>query len=332
MKIMDANSIKSSIQTYCNYLKDRKSQRGECIRFYNWIGESNGFWMKKFIESRKIPFSTKQSIAFFSVFGEKFLIKTDSSKVKVFFTGENVHRSEHGFSFQSYENYALDSGIDLALGFDYEESDSYLRFPLWLFYLFNPEDTTLSGIKKVCNKLSDHSREETNSKRFCSLVSGHDPNGLRKEIYDSLHFIDEVSCGGRFMNNTDELKRIYNNNKIHYLEQFKFNICPENSNTSGYVTEKIMEAIMSGAIPIYWGSDNHPEREILNQDAIIFWNKEGDNAKNIELINSLHQTPAMYKEFYSQPRLKPDAAEVIYEIFSNFESKLRKLASSKDLL
>ncbi|GHV21175.1 hypothetical protein FACS1894174_04220 [Bacteroidia bacterium] len=320
-------SIKCIIITFYQYIKDQRAQSGESVRFYNWIGE--GFWFKKFIHSRKIPYDQNKKIAFFSVFGEKFLISIDRSPVKVFFTGENLHRNEFGFSYQNYSGYLQNKHLDLSLGFDCVNDDSYLRFPLWILYFVNPEDTGTAAIKALCERFNHSCEENIRSKRFCSLVSGHDPNGLRQGIYDSLIDIDEVSCGGRFLNNTDELKQIYNNDKIRYLQQFKFNICPENSNAPGYVTEKLMEAVFSGAIPVYWGSDNNPEPEFLNRDAIVFWNKNGDNTENIDLIRSLHRNPKLYGDFYSMPRLKPNAPEYLSEILWNLETKLRKLLSEK---
>ena len=312
--------------TYC-YVKDRIEQRGESVLFYNWFGPN--FWFRKFILSRGIPCDRNKAIALFSVFGEKFPIAMDRSLVKVFFTGENLHRNEFGFSYQKYSDYLENKHFDLSLAFDYSDASSYLRFPLWILPLIDPENTTEVAIKKLCEKISNHPVSEIDSRRFCSVVSGHDPNGLRKNIYDSLIGIDEISCGGRFMNNTDELKLKFNNDKIRYLEQFKFNICPENSNAPGYVTEKLIEAISSGAIPIYWGSDNDPEPDILNKDAIIFWNRDGDNTKNIEFIRTLHENPQLYKDFYSQARLKPEANVIISQCLDELESRLRALIDAK---
>ncbi|MDR1370731.1 MAG: hypothetical protein LBJ72_11505 [Dysgonamonadaceae bacterium] len=321
--------MKSYLQTTYNYIKDQKQQSGESVRFYNWIGEVGSFWFRKFIHSRKIPCDQNKAIAFFSVFGEKFPISIDKALVKVFFTGENLHRNEFGFSYQNYSDYLQNKHLDLSLGFDYFKDDSYLRFPLWVLPFVDPENTSDSEIRKICDKLSNPDPDGIQLRRFCSLVSNHDPNGLRKEIYDSLIDIDEVSCGGRFMNNTNELRQVFGDDKLCYLKQFKFNICPENSNAPGYVTEKLMEAVFSGAIPVYWGSDNDPEPDILSRDAIILWNKNGNNTENVNLIHSLHKDSQLYKDFYVQPRLKPDAAGHLSEMLWNLEEKLMKLTTSK---
>jgi hypothetical protein len=310
------NRIKDQLYFWYSYLQRVLAQRGESIKFFNWIGDSeNAYWFKMFIEDRKMQKSEKDSISFFSVFGNTLPILVNRSKLKVFFSGEDIHDR-----FLRYRNYALNHNIDLALGFDYMDTDKYMRFPLWILYFINPKSTR-TDIETFCATLSNHSRIEP-IPGFCSMVYSHDPNGLRKEMYDALASIGEVSSGGRFLNNTDELKIKYNDDKLRYLSQFKFTICPENSNSRGYVTEKIVEAIYSGTIPIYWGAENNPEPDILNQDAIIFWNKGGNNSSVIRQIKEFQTNQRLYAEFYQQPRLLPHASEAIMERLENLENRL----------
>lgn len=60
------------------------------------------------------------------------------------------------------------------------------------------------------------------------------------------------------------------NNKIKACENYLFNIAVENSQSkfSGYITEKISDAIMAGCIPIYWGG-NLKKFTPFNLDRII---------------------------------------------------------------
>lgn len=41
--------------------------------------------------------------------------------------------------------------------------------------------------------------------------------------------------------------------KLEFLSQFTFNLCFENSQAPGYLTEKPFDALISGAVPIYEG-------------------------------------------------------------------------------
>jgi hypothetical protein len=67
----------------------------------------------------------------------------------------------------------------------------------------------------------------------------------------------KVSVAGNWQN--EELIDTYKN--------YKFVIAMENKNVDGYVTEKILNAFYSGAIPIFWGSSN--VNALFNEKAFI---------------------------------------------------------------
>ena len=56
-------------------------------------------------------------------------------------------------------------------------------------------------------------------------------------------------------------------NLINIYKDYKFVIAMENKCLDGYVTEKIVNAFYSGAIPIYWGSSNI--NDFFNKNAFI---------------------------------------------------------------
>ena len=58
---------------------------------------------------------------------------------------------------------------------------------------------------------------------------------------------------------------------IKTYKDYKFVLAMENSCIDGYITEKIINAFYSGAIPIYWGSSNI--NEFFNEKAFINLNK-----------------------------------------------------------
>ena len=68
-----------------------------------------------------------------------------------------------------------------------------------------------------------------------------------------------------------------------------------------------------------------PEIGILNQDAIIKWNMNGDNSDNVALINDLYAHPDMLMTFMAQPRLIPQAEEQIVGMIQQLEQRLREL-------
>ena len=148
---------------------------------------------------------------------------------------------------------------------------------------------------------------------------------MRKQMVESLNAIDTVDCAGKLLHNTDELKTKFNDNKAEFLKQYRFYICPENASVEGYVTEKVFHCIGSGCIPIYWGANGNPEPDVLNHDAILFWNPDGDNSALLQKIADLQRNPQQYKDFFEQPRLKDDAWQVVANYFAELEKRLHNL-------
>jgi len=163
--------------------------------------------------------------------------------------------------------------------------------------------------------------------KFCSLISRWDPNGVRSEISEKLAHLGKIDCPSTFKHNDDTLKEQFSDNKIEYLKQYRFNICPENSNAMGYTTEKIFESLRAGCIPIYYGSYGHPEPQIINQQSILLWDTHRDNSRVISIIEDLERNRSSYEDFVRQPRLVDGAEDVIIEHFLTLEKKTNGLIS-----
>jgi len=50
--------------------------------------------------------------------------------------------------------------------------------------------------------------------------------------------------------------RGYSNNKLETVSGYNFAICFENEIASGFVTEKMLDCLLVGTIPVYWGAPN----------------------------------------------------------------------------
>lgn len=323
------NRIKKRLKRELYYLKKYLSAKeistGHRVKYFNyWDVNPTDNWLFNFLKSKgfleKYP---DLSISFFSVYGPKYFINLTKSDIKILYNAENVYWNRYRYA--RYQDMALDR-VDLAIGFRELSAPNYLRFPQWVKHMFDA-DSSEDDIRRRCDELSNLKVPKRN--RFAAHVSRHDdPLKIRSGIVNALSKIDRVDCAGRFMNNTNELQRDYDDNKIEFLKNYKFNICPENTNGQYYVTEKLVDAIRAGCIPIYWGANNNPEPEIFNSDAIIFWN---DQEATLEKIKELYHSEKKFKEFADQPRLKPGAADVVIKLFRNFEKKLVNLFEQKSL-
>ncbi|WQT25517.1 fucosyltransferase [Helicobacter pylori] len=178
---------------------------------------------------------------------------------RVFYTGEN-----------EAPNFNL---FDYAIGFDeLDFNDRYLRMPLYYAYLHYKallvNDTTspyklkadsLYTLKKPSHKFKEnhphlcaliHNESDPLKRGFASFVASNANAPVRNAFYEALNSIEPVAGGGSVKNTLG-----YNvKNKNEFLSQYKFNLCFENSQGYGYVTEKILDAYFSHTIPIYWGS------------------------------------------------------------------------------
>ncbi|KAA6504513.1 fucosyltransferase [Helicobacter pylori] len=229
--------------------------------------ESKGFrrFILYFILSQRYTITLHQNpnelsdLVFGNPIGQARKILSYQNAKRVFYTGEN-----------EVPNFNL---FDYAIGFDeLDFNDRYLRMPLYYAYLHYKalliNDTTspyklkpdsLYALKKpshhfkenhpnLCAVVNDES--DPLKRGFASFVASNPNAPIRNAFYDALNSIEPVTGGGSVKNTLG-----YNvKNKNEFLSQYKFNLCFENSQGYGYVTEKILDAYFSHTIPIYWGS------------------------------------------------------------------------------
>lgn len=282
------------------------------IFFYNWLGSGDeNDWMAKFIVNN-LP--GKKTYNFFSCFGKPLFLKRHARKNNIFVSAENLN-----CRFKRYRDYCLDS-VGLAMGFDNRKEENYLRFPMGLLAIFEPK----VDFEYIKSKVDDINKQRNSGRFECALVSSHDNWNTRTPIYNGLNDILDISCAGRWNNNTSVLWEEYGNDKLAFLKECKFTICPENEDTPYYVTEKIYDVFVAGSIPIYTGSSNNPEPDIINHDAVLFWdrNNKAQNEACRKEVRRLKDDEKYYDAFISQDKFLPGAAEIIYDKFVELKKRL----------
>lgn len=181
--------------------------------------------------------STKDEadVIFASSFGNERYKTNNSKAIKIFYTGEN-ERPDLNFG-------------DYSLSFDF---DTYggrnFRLPHWYMYINwwgEPNFPHARISMEMLNKKWD-ADEVWNRKEFCSIIIGN-PVQNRIEVAQKLNEFKSVHGYGRVFG------RYYDGCKIKLLENYRWNICFENSISDGYVTEKLLEAKVAGCVPIYYG-------------------------------------------------------------------------------
>lgn len=177
-------------------------------------------------------------VLIYSVFGDRH--KKYSCR-KIFYTGENIMPDF--------------TTCDYAISFDPTNDSRNLRLPVYIYHAWYqsrglglPEGTE-SMLDILLNRIKQSSFPEPRE-RFCSFIFGNGKPQKRNEFFHALSQYKKVDSAGRWMNNTGYKV----DNKIKFLHQYKFNIAFENESALGYTTEKILDPLLAGAIPIYWGN------------------------------------------------------------------------------
>ena len=296
------------------------------IKFYNhwstFLTENlpHKMWFYRFMKNRKID----TRVTFFSVEGYRWFIKCFRGK-KIFYSAEFLHTGGIDKKWQRFSDHCVNE-VDLAIGYDNIELPNYVRFPLWMIHLVQPE-MTFEDLKKRIEEINAPEwRLNRDRSSFAVQISHHDINGNRKILIDLLNTIDKVTCAGKFMNTTDELKTKYNDDKWLYLKKFKFNICPENVSAKGYVTEKILDAFVGGCIPIYWGGGKKEwvESDIFNPEAFLYY-EEGKEQELVAKVKELWTNEESYEEFARIPPFKENSAQILWDKIKEIEKRLREL-------
>ena len=143
-------------------------------------------------------------------------------------------------------------------------------------------------------------------------------------ITNSAH--KKVDSGGRLLNNIGYNIERGSESKLKWMRNYKFSITFENASYPGYTTEKLMHALISDTIPIYWGdplvaNDFNPKAFVNCLDFHSY-------SEVVELIREIDHNDNLYREYLSQPYLK-DNKETDFCREENIVGRYDEILSSK---
>ena len=184
---------------------------------------------------------------------------------------------------------------------------------------------TKNDIKKVIDNINN---AKSKKNKFASLVASHDAPKIRTEIFNKINKIGEVKCAGKLLHNDDTLKNEFNNNKIEYLRDFKFNICPENTISDGYITEKLFDSFKAGCIPIYSGDENI-ELDLINKNALLFYRRGDDNSEVLKEVERLNKDDKLFDAFQNQVKINDSMVDYLWERREKILNRLEELINER---
>jgi hypothetical protein len=209
---------------------------------------------------------------------------------------------------------------------NHDPKNGRYKYPL---YMFLPEFDFKNRdyYTQINNSVKNTNMPQLTAKRFNVLINRWDL-GTRECIFQHLKTLGHIDCPGKAFNNcsNEELNRV---GKIKYLQNYMFNICSENldhDNVPGYITEKLMQCCLGGAIPIYAGSFDEYDAKILNRNRIIFYNSKDESSIEYTFykVKFLLQNPELLLCFYNQPVFCDSAYDTVQELCNDFDKLVER--------
>ena len=301
-----------------------------------WSDPDNDTYFTDFISTnigqvKVVHYNDNPNILIASVCGNINIIQNSKAQCKLFYYGENLNR----YPPYNNEQLLLDT-FDLIVGFKETNIEKkQIRFPLWLMY-YKFYNYTLKH--NLINYIETKYKENKAKKKtlFTTLVARHDRGGQRTKICNEIEtYINNTTITntnntnykiiypGLFRNNIGLDNNIgsTSEDKINYISQGIYNICPENSVFEGYFTEKIFQAFEAGTIPLYWAIDL-PEKGLFNQNKYCFCNVNNPTELKAQINKAITQ-PEYYLEGNIFTEEAPSLLNNYYNtLISNIKIKL----------
>jgi len=200
---------------------------------------------------------------------------------------------------------------------------NHFKFTFAFFHFF---PFTEEKLNKRLNDTNKHVESCEIPSEYCSLINSHDRTNIRSPAYNVLKNFGHISCPGNLLNNcsSEEVDRI---GKHEYIKRFKFDICSENTlNLDGYLTEKLIDSCLGGAIPIYAGNFDEIDAKIFNPNRILFYDYSEESIQFIEsIVEHLMNDKVAFEEFYRRPVFMESAGETILTLKKELQDKVKNL-------
>lgn len=249
-----------------------------CRPTFRGIGNTpaENSWFPLWLLNRMQPLqiADRPDVLFYGDIGSGEHLLYPARTIRVFLTGENIKPNW--------------DEADYALTHERIWNDRHWRAPLWRHF-YDPGYTRVERNFEVVKNRVD---------RFCNFIYSNENAHQRIEFFKKLHARKPVDSGGRVLNNIGGPVR----DKKAYLRRCKFTIAFENESNPGYATEKIIEPLLVGSIPIYWG-DPEIEQD-FNPECLINVHRFKDIQSVIEHVIEVDENEDLWKNYVTAPIFK----------------------------
>ena len=233
--------------------------------------------------------NTNPDILFYSMMGKEHL---DYNCKKICFSGEPVNSPHH--RIENKENYDL-----LLCHLPTDSNKKIYRLPFWVTLIDWTNDPDANKeFRPTMKMLVDRNISQVRDK-FCNFTYKR-PASSRIKIFNRMCEYKQVDSTGSLLNNAPLIPGIHSSkSKIDILEQYKFAIASENTLIDGYVTEKILQALVAGCIPVYYGTEM--VFNDFNSQRFVYVNNPDDMDDVMEEIVLIDSSREAWEEKITSP-------------------------------
>lgn len=247
--------------------------------FWPGFDKTNNYFYNLLVQKYKVRIDENPDLLFYSCYNKNYL---KYNCTRIFYTAENMRPDF--------------TACDYAFSFDYNTKKNHFRLPLYSMYVellgwLDQLETVLSRAEAV-----NIWRAKT---KFCCMVVSNPNSPKRLEFFKTLSQVKPVDSGGSVLNNVGGKV----DNKADFIKDYKFVISFENSAYDGYTTEKILEPIHAGCIPIYWG--NPSVNLDFNAGRFIDYNSFASEKELIDTLLKIDQNEELAIAMLMQPTFSP---------------------------
>ena len=200
--------------------------------FWHGFDPENNYFFRLLSKSFYVEITDTPDILIYSCYGKDYL---RYECLRVFYTAENLRPDF--------------SGCDFAISFDYNCRPNHYRLPLYALYI--EQANALPGLMAQLAR-EDATAAWRQKDKFCCMVVSNENSKKRLDFFKKLYAYKKVDSGGKVLNNIGGPVK----DKMEFIKDYRFVISFENKTQDGYTTEKILEPLIAGCIPIYWGNPN----------------------------------------------------------------------------
>jgi len=241
-----------------------------------------------------------------SIFGNYSYLDYKKWRATILYTGES--------------NYATTKNVDkydCVLGFE-DTRGNFVKCPLFVIFL-----VTNTNIMKEIENTERPILKEIPPNHASIILSNAYHGKERLEFYNTIKTEMPVFSGGKYDNNVGfVVPGSYNSNDmVDFYRRGKFAITMENADKPYYVTEKLVNGIRAGVIPVYWGSSHVIEFFNPRRFFHLCPNPTKDDVERM-ITTMKHLTDQQFLDIVKEPVLIRPIREICDEILASVKKIL----------